>query len=62
MNMRFSYIVHFSVIEVQITTVSICLCQIAKALSVRVLSEIHEKQRHPPETHKEVWLVPPASQ
>lgn len=39
-----------------------CLHQITKALSVWVLSEVHEKQKHPPETHKEMWLVPPTSQ
>lgn len=39
-----------------------CLFQITKALSVRVLSEVHEKQKHPPEAHKEVRLVPSASQ
>lgn len=39
-----------------------CLHQITKALSVWVLSKVHEKQKHSPETHKEVWLVPPAGQ
>ena len=48
--------------EVQNVALSFVFCQITKALSVRVLSEVHEEQEHPPEAHQEVRLVPPTSQ
>lgn len=39
-----------------------CLWQIAKALSVWVLPQVHEEQNHPPETRQKVRLVSPTSQ